>query len=79
MAFSIRIDRETCRGAAACVRRAPGTFSLDAEGRSVAAAEPVEDEATIRGAADACPFFAIEVVEAERPGGVTLGAPCSPI
>lgn len=63
MALEIRIDRKACHGARACVRRAPGTFSLDADEKSVAAAEPVEDEATIRDAAGACPFFAIEIRE----------------
>ena len=63
MSLEIEIDRDACRGARACVRRAPGTFSLDAEKKSVAAAEPADDPATIRDAANACPFFAIEVRE----------------
>ena len=61
MALEIRIDRTACQGARACVRRAPGTFSLDADKKSVAADDPDDDEATIREAASACPFFAIEV------------------
>lgn len=63
--FSIRIDRRACRGAGACVRRAPGTFSLDAQRRSVAADRPGEDEESVRQAANACPFFAIEIVEGD--------------
>ena len=65
MSLEIRIDRDVCRGATACVRRAPGTFSLGADGKSVASENPPDDEATIREAASACPFFAIEVREAK--------------
>lgn len=61
MTLEIRIDRDACRGARACVRRAPGTFSLGEDGKSQAADDPAEDDATIREAASACPFFAIEV------------------
>ena len=61
VALEIRIDRRVCRGARACVRRAPGTFSLASDGKSQAADAPTEDEATIREAAGACPFFAISV------------------
>ena len=32
--LEIRIDRGACRGSQNCVRRAPGTFSLDAHRRS---------------------------------------------
>ena len=67
MAVSIHIDREACHGQAACVRRAPGTFALGADGKSVAAPSPRERDAVIREAAAACPFFAIEVVESENP------------
>ncbi len=63
MTLEIQVDRDSCRGARACVRRAPGTFSLDGHGKSTAAAEPLEDEGTIRAAATACPFFAISVRE----------------
>ena len=65
MPLEIRIDRSACRGSQACVRRAPGTFSLDARQRSVAAPRPRESEAVIRDAAGACPFFAIEVRETQ--------------
>jgi ferredoxin len=61
MTLEIRVDRDACRGARACVRRAPGTFSLDAHEKCVVAEAPAEDEATIRDAANRCPFFAIEV------------------
>jgi ferredoxin len=65
MPIEIRIDRTACQGAGACVRRAPRSFALDAERRSRALDPPGDDEATIRRAAAACPFFAIEV--AARP------------
>jgi ferredoxin len=61
VALEIRIDDARCRGAQACVRRAPRTFSLGADGKSRAAASPTDDEETIRVAAAACPFFAINV------------------
>ena len=63
MKLEIHVDREACHGARACVRRAPGTFSLDADGKSAVAAEPREDEQTVREAANACPFFAITLAE----------------
>lgn len=59
--IEIRIDRSVCRGAQACVRRAPRTFSLGQDGKSQAAEDPIDSEETIRKAAAACPFFAIEV------------------
>jgi ferredoxin len=63
LALEIRIDRSACRGSRSCVRRAPGTFSLDASRKSVAAEHPRESGAEVRAAANACPFFAIEVRE----------------
>jgi ferredoxin len=63
----IRIDHSLCRGAQACVRRAPKTFALG-ENRKSRAAEPApDDEQTIREAAAVCPFFAIEVRETKAP------------
>lgn len=61
MALEIRVDHAVCQGAGACVRRAPGTFSLSAERRSLVAERPRENDAVIRAAANACPFFAIEI------------------
>ena len=66
MGLEIRVDRKACQGARICVRRAPGTFSLDDEKKSVVADTPAEDKTTIREAANACPFFAIEVRESGR-------------
>jgi ferredoxin len=68
MALEVTVDRNACRGSRACVRRAPGTFSLDASRRSVVAESPRDDEAAIREAAAACPFFAIRVRERVREG-----------
>jgi len=67
MRLEIRIDRSACRGAKSCVRRAPRTFVLDAEGRSSVATNPGDDEAVIRSAEAACPHFAISVFELDDP------------
>ena len=61
MVREIRVDRRACRGSQSCIRRAPATFSLDAEHKAVVAVEPGDPEETIREAARSCPFFAIEV------------------
>jgi ferredoxin len=61
MALLIRVDHERCQGAGVCVRRAPGTFSLGSDRRSRVAESPGDGDAMIRDAANACPFFAIEV------------------
>jgi ferredoxin len=61
--LKIAIDPSACRGTGACVRRAPGTFSIGSDHKSRAVDAPAEDEAAIREAAAACPFFAIEVRE----------------
>lgn len=61
----VHVDRDACRGSMSCVRRAPGTFSLDERSRSVVAEPPGDPDEVIRAAADACPFFAIRVEEGE--------------
>jgi ferredoxin len=66
--LELSADRAACRGARACVRRAPATFSLDAQRRVVIAVAPGDGEAAIVDAARACPNFAIEV----RRGGERL-------
>jgi ferredoxin len=48
------------------VRRAPATFSLDAQRRVVIAAEPGDDANAILDAARACPNFAITVRRGEE-------------
>lgn len=60
---AIRIDRARCRGARACVARAPATFQLDAERKSVVIDPTGDPEASIRAAAAACPAFAITLEE----------------
>ena len=64
MPLEVRIDRNACTGSTACVRRAPRSFSLDREGKSVATNPPGDPDDKLREAANACPSFAIEVREA---------------
>lgn len=74
MALDVQIDRSACRGSRACVRRAPGTFSLDADGKAVVAADTRDSEQAVREAAAACPFFAIEAKEMDgRPDSRIAG------
>lgn len=58
----VEIDRAACRGSAVCVRRAPATFSLDAEHRAVTAEPPEDPEEVLRRAELYCPNFAIRLV-----------------
>ena len=64
MTLTVRVDRERCRGAGACVERAPATFELGADGVAKVRPQPGEPEGQLRDAALACPFFAIQLVEA---------------
>jgi ferredoxin len=66
--LEVTADRAACKGARACVRRAPASFSLDAQRRVVVAHVPGDAEDAILAAARACPNFAIEV----RRAGVRL-------
>ena len=66
MALEVQVDRAVCRGSRSCVRRAPATFSLDEERRAVVAAEPGDSDEAIREAANACPFFAIQVKQVKE-------------
>ncbi len=59
--LEIAIDRDRCRGAAECLYRAPGTFALDGQGKSMVTDPTGDDEDTILAAARSCPNFAIEV------------------
>ena len=65
MAVSIRIDRSACRGAALCIKRAPGTFRLDDDDIATVIEPPGDDDAAIAEAARHCPHFAIEVTTSE--------------
>ena len=59
--LDLTADRAACKGARACVRRAPATFSLDAERRVVIAQAARDADEAILAAARACPNFAITV------------------
>ena len=65
MALEIHVDRQACRGSGSCVRRAPRSFALDREGKSVPRLPPGDPEDVVRDAALSCPFFAIHVREGE--------------
>ena len=68
MKFEIDVDRDSCRGVGDCVRLAPGTFSLDAQNKVVVDAASDEPEDQVRAAANACPFFVLEVRGEAREG-----------
>ena len=59
--LEIRADTAACKGARACVRRAPATFSLDAQRRVRVASPPSDLVDVIIAAARACPNFVLEV------------------
>jgi ferredoxin len=59
--LEIRADSAACKGARACVRRAPATFALDERRRVVVSPAPGDAEDAIVDAARACPNFALEV------------------
>lgn len=62
----IHVDRNACRGSGACAQRAPATFQLDTEHKSVVIAPHGDPKADVRAAAAACPAFAITLEETER-------------
>lgn len=59
MGLKIKIDRETCIGASACIAAAGKTFALDEQGKSTVINPNGDGEEAIRQAADACPTMAI--------------------
>ena len=61
----VLVDRAACRGAAVCTRRAPRTFTLDAERRAVAVDPPADPPEALREAERQCPNFSIRLVELE--------------
>ena len=63
MALKIKIDRETCIGASACIAEAGKTFALDKEGKATVIDPNGDDDGAIREAAEACPTQAIELIE----------------
>lgn len=65
MAFTPKVLRDKCIGAASCVAVAPKTFKLDGENKAVviqATGDPDTDEAILL-AAQSCPTAAIEVYD----------------
>ena len=58
--YRVEIDRSLCEGMASCVKVAPDTFDLDAEGIAVLAGPA--GEAAVE-AAECCPFAAISVFD----------------
>lgn len=62
-AVKVRVNRSACRGARQCIRRAPDAFKLDEAGKAVFSPAHNSSAESIRAAAKACPFFAIELRE----------------
>ena len=58
--YRIEVDRSLCSGMASCVKIAPDTFDLDAEGLAVLAG--VADDRAVE-AAESCPLSAIAVFD----------------
>ena len=65
--MKIRVDRELCKGAGACVVMAPRVFRLDEEDKAVVIDRRGADDDTVWRAAEACPFDAI-ILEDEDTG-----------
>jgi ferredoxin len=61
--LKIKIDREACIGAAACVAAAGKTFALDEEGKSTVIDPQGDEKAKILQAEAGCPTQAIQVEE----------------
>ncbi|GDX61750.1 hypothetical protein LBMAG33_0600 [Candidatus Levyibacteriota bacterium] len=81
MPLKVRVDRNSCIGAASCVAVAPGTFELDGEGKAVIKKKDgsttsdlvsyldINDtEVNIEHAAKSCPVNAIVIVEVDDNG-----------
>ena len=64
MAYTVKIDRTLCIGAASCVAIAPNAFTLDNEAKAVVLPTAGnESEDLILEAAKACPVAAISVYD----------------
>jgi ferredoxin len=61
MTLKIKIDREVCIGASACIAAAGKTFALDDEGKSTVVDPGGDPEEAVRQAAAACPTAAISL------------------
>ena len=64
--LEVHIDRDACRGAGECAFRAPASFRLDAEERSVPSDRPGDPTEVVLAAARSCPHFAISVRQSGR-------------
>jgi ferredoxin len=62
MALQILVDRDLCIGSEMCAGIAPGTFTLDVEGKAVVAGAAHDDEAVVRLAVASCPVGALSVL-----------------
>jgi ferredoxin len=67
--LEVRVDRDACTGARACVLRAPASFSLDAARKAVVAEPAGDPEEALLDAARSCPNFAIELHRDGEPVG----------
>lgn len=65
--MNVRVDRVRCVGSANCVRVAPRTFRLSADGFSEVVDPDGDAPESVLEAADSCPVMAIDV-EAEAGG-----------
>jgi ferredoxin len=65
-ALEVRVDRDACRGAGECAFRAPASFHLDDENRSVVRNPAGDPPQTVIAAARSCPHFAIAVRRGRR-------------
>ena len=59
----IVVDRDLCIGAAPCVTLAPGTFTLDEEGKAVVIEMRENTDEEIIDAAMSCPVLAIKIYD----------------
>lgn len=63
MAYSVKVLRDKCIGAASCVAVAPKTFKLDGENKAVVLTGDHDEDQAILLAAQSCPTAAIEVYD----------------
>jgi ferredoxin len=61
--MKIKIDREACIGAGACVVVAPDVFQIDEENKVVLVDAKGADDDTIKESAEACPTDAIILID----------------
>lgn len=63
MAYSTKVLRGKCIGAASCVAVAAKTFALDAENKAIVLTGDLDADEEILLAAQSCPTAAIEVYD----------------